>query len=393
MNLVVTILLVLLAVSSIVYLLQAFCVLRQTRRQPPAIASGEPVSILKPLCGQVEGLAENLESFARLRYPEYEIIFGLKSADDGALLIARDFQARHPELPVRIVIDERQFGYNPKINNLVPMMLHARHDLLLISDDNVRVSPTYLHETVARMTEGTGLVYNLICGIGGKRLGALLENLHLNSFIVGSVCFLHTLLRHPCVIGKSMLFRRSTLQQIGGLQHVRNVLAEDYLLGRYYQRQGYRVALCSQPVYTVNSRWPLANFWRRHVRWARMRFWIGTYRYVAEWLGNPVALAVLAFVMQRGGFTLGLLLAIVLTKMTSDWLLARRLSAQMKFPPFLLTPLKDVVMALIWFAPFTSRTIRWREKKLVLGWGSRLQLPRKSSEGLMLPHASLPVLR
>jgi len=46
MNLVVTILLVLLAMSSVVYLLQAFCVLRQTRRQPPAIASGEPVSIL-----------------------------------------------------------------------------------------------------------------------------------------------------------------------------------------------------------------------------------------------------------------------------------------------------------------------------------------------------------
>ncbi|MDZ7268696.1 MAG: glycosyltransferase [candidate division KSB1 bacterium] len=381
-----------LALSGAIYLLQAWCVWYQTRRKPKPAAAQPPVSILKPLCGRVEGLAENLESFARLRYPEYEIIFGLKSAGDEALAVARAFQTRHPELAVKIVIDERQFGFNPKVNNLVPMMVHARHDLLLISDDNVRVPPDYLRDTVAEMGADTGLVYNLICGVGGKRLGALLENLHLNSFIVGSVCFLHTLLRHPCVIGKSMLLRRSTLQEIGGLQYVRNALAEDYLLGRYYQRRGYRVALCRTPVYNVNLSWPVRSFWRRHVRWARMRFWIGTYRYAAEWLGNPVALALFAVLLQPGPHTLGVWFAVTFFKMLIDGLLARRLSSRVNLLPFLLTPLKDVLTALIWFAPLTGRTIRWREQKLVLSWGSRLRPHRKSTPAALLPHSSLPVL-
>ncbi|MCK6562649.1 glycosyltransferase [candidate division KSB1 bacterium] len=392
MQTIATALLAALVLSGLIYLIQAWCVLYQTRRKQQHTASLPPVSILKPLCGQVDGLAENLESFARLRYPEYEIIFGLKSAGDEAIAVARAFQARHPELPIKIVIDERQFGFNPKVNNLVPMMVHASYDLLLISDDNVRVPPDYLRDTVAEMTEGTGLVYNLICGLGGERLGSILENLHLNSFIAGSVCFLHTLLRHPCVIGKSMLLRRSTLQQTGGLQQVRNVLAEDYLLGRHYQRQGYRVALCRTPVCNFNVTWPLRSFWRRHVRWARMRFWIGTYRYAAEWLGNPLAIALAWSLVEPGWFSGGVFAGLAAAKSVADWLLARRLSPAVDFRHFLLMPVKDLLIALVWFAPFTSRTIRWREKKLVVGLGSKLRPHRENSGAGVLHHTSLPVL-
>ncbi len=373
MNSITAVALSLLAASLLVYLIQFFCVFHHTRRRTPSAASSEPISILKPLCGYVEGLEENLESLAQLDYPHYEIIFGVKSQDDSALPAARSFQKRHPNLPVKIVINNRQYGYNPKVNNLVPMMTKAAHDLVLISDDNVRVEKNYLRDTIPEMSDGVGLVYNLIRGTGAAKLGAILENLHLNSFIAGSVCFLHKLMNHPCVIGKSMLFRRSTLQRIGGFDAVRNVLAEDYLLGRYFQRRGYRVALCSHGISNVNVNWSVRRFINRHARWATMRFWIGTYQYISEWLGNPIACALIAFAIQPSLLVATSFVLISVGKIIFDHMIARRLGADMPFLHFLLTPFKDLLIAMIWFAPFMNRTIRWRGKKYTVGLGSRLR--------------------
>jgi len=40
---------------------------------------------------------------------------------------------------------------------------------------------------------------------------------------------------------------------------------------------------------------------------------------------------------------------------------------------YLLTPLEDVLIGLIWFAPFFNRTIVWMEKKFKLNYGSKLR--------------------
>lgn len=68
-------------------------------RRAPAEA-GPPdvglVSILKPLCGADEDLAANLDSFAHLRGPRYELLFGVASKLDPAYRVAEALLARHP---------------------------------------------------------------------------------------------------------------------------------------------------------------------------------------------------------------------------------------------------------------------------------------------------------
>ena len=71
------------------------------------------------------------------------------------------------------------------------------------------VEKNYLKDIVQHMEDPeVGLVSNIIKGVGGRSVGSILENLHLNSFIVGSVCFLDKFLKMPCVVGKSMLMRK-----------------------------------------------------------------------------------------------------------------------------------------------------------------------------------------
>src|SRR5207245_1962108 len=154
---------------------------------------------------------------------------------------------------------------------LAALFDRARYDAVLISDSNVRVGPAYLREMAAEMADpAVGLVTNIVVGEGAG-LGALLERLHLNSFVVAATSLARVAAGRACVIGKSMLLRRSDLERLGGLYEVRNLLAEDFAIGRMYEVAGFRVALSPYLVRCVNDGWTVERFLSRHVRWAQMR--------------------------------------------------------------------------------------------------------------------------
>src|SRR5579872_3334744 len=62
-----------------------------------------PVTIFKPVHGMEERLEQNLDSFFRQDYPDYEIIVGARSEDDPAIQLAEQIRRRHPEVKSQIV--------------------------------------------------------------------------------------------------------------------------------------------------------------------------------------------------------------------------------------------------------------------------------------------------
>src|SRR5262252_640942 len=72
------------------------------------------ISILKPLCGLEDDLELHLEQFAQLPYPRYELLLGVKDANDAAFGLARKMAARHPRR-VRVVLQRGEPGLNPKV--------------------------------------------------------------------------------------------------------------------------------------------------------------------------------------------------------------------------------------------------------------------------------------
>jgi ceramide glucosyltransferase len=370
--------------------------LRHTRRGGAGDVPDDrlpPITILKPLRGSEESLEANLETFFAQDYPSpVQIVFATAEPDDEALPIARRVAARHPDADVSFVLSDPDFGLNPKVANLAGALRAAKHDLVLQSDANVRARPDYLRRVASEITTERGaLLSSMVVGVGERSAGAAMENLQLSAMIAPSTCFALHYFGVTCVIGKSMLFRRSELEAIGGLERVKDVLAEDYLLGRFFEKAGRKVILSRTVAENVNHDVSVDRFMARHARWLKMRAVIHPPAFLADVFANPVGLAAIGTVLS--GFdprAIAVLCAIVIVKAATDALLVRRTRGEpIRLRHLAFAPLKDALLLAIWPYAALSRSIEWRGTRLRLGWQTAL----RADEGALPVRVARRVLR
>lgn len=365
---------------------------RAKLRQPRPSRSFRPaISVLKPLCGVDDGLYENLVSFARQQYPDYELVFAIADPDDPALAVVQRLRAEFPDLAIRLVVhDEHDPLANPKVVSLLHALRVARYDYVLVSDSNVRAAPDYLENLGAEMADpAVGLVSNLIVATGGESLAARCETLHLNTFVLGGVC-IGDVSDRPCVVGKSMLMRRGELAALGGFESLRDVLAEDYLLGQRYHAAGYRVILSCHPVVTEIRQLSVSRFLARHLRWAQLRRWcaFGPFcseplLYATPWLAAPL------MVQESFDSSSWAAIAALLLRIGNDGVLARRATGRWPSVGTLsMVPIKDILMLGVWMTALWRRDVQWRGNNLRIGAGTRLRPVRAQAGGLRAGRAA-----
>src|SRR5471030_1178681 len=125
----------------------------QLRKTPTAPSDRPPVTILKPLYGAEPGLYENLRSFCKQDYPNYQIVFGVRDEADPALRVAKRLLVEFPALAIEVVVSSVQHGSNRKISNLVNMIARAYHNVLVMADSEALVGPDYLTTVTAPLSD------------------------------------------------------------------------------------------------------------------------------------------------------------------------------------------------------------------------------------------------
>ncbi|MCA9602516.1 MAG: glycosyltransferase, partial [Myxococcales bacterium] len=231
----------------------------------------------------------------------------------------------------------------------------------------------------------------VVIGSGERSLGAAFENLQLTAFIAPGMCAALYGAKLPCVVGKSMLFRRSELEAVGGLESVRDILCEDFILGRAYREHGYKVVLSPVTVTNVNEEISVERFLARHSRWLKLRaviHWVG---FVADLLSNPVALTFFAWVasgFQTGFGTLLLATAAFKTVLDSYYVHLFR-GTPVRASLLVFAPIKDILMGLVWCYAVFSRSVRWRGRKLRFGKDSVLYADSRNVVVRMLGHLGI----
>ncbi|MFZ3136624.1 MAG: glycosyltransferase [Thermodesulfovibrionales bacterium] len=359
-----------------------------------------PISILKPLKGLVGNLFENLESFCIQDYPHYEIIFSLQDHNDPAYKVAMKIKEKYPDRDITVLVKRCDAGLNPKVNNLMPAYAIARFEYILISDSDGFVDMYYLKEISKYMEDPqVGLVSNIYWGVGGRGVGCIFDNIHLNSFVIGGVCFLDRFFKEPWTFGGSMLMRKSDMESIGGLTAVKDVLAEDVIIRNKMKKMGKKIILSSYIIKKVNEDRGIREFLNRLTRWGQIRWRIGGLRYFSELFTNSVFMAYLPiFIWEPSKLTISFAMAVSSLKVIGNIYLDslvrgeradRTLSREpriVQFSPlwYLLSPLNDFIMGIIWFVPLFSNTVMWRGNSYRISKDSALSQHNKSRTGLKI---------
>lgn len=371
------------AVGLLALLLQALFV-RRHRRGTPRVPTRHPgLSILKPLCGVDDDLEANLAQFAQLPYPHYEVLLGVKDTRDPAFAVAKAAEAKWPQV-VRVVLQVGEPGLNPKVNQLVTLSAEARHDLWVVSDSNTRVGPGYLEEIAAAFEDRTvGCVTHPVAGVGERTFGSLLDNLYLSSSAAAGMIAAKRAADRDIVVGKSMALRREDVEALGGFFSVKDVLAEDYVIGQWVTRKlGKRVVVAHAPVFNVSLRKSVDAFFQRYLRWSVIhRTAVSPGTYVAQALLNPVPLALLGALLHPTALTGLATLAVALGKVWVDVAVFRALRPQpvgLRAAPAVLV--KDALLFAAWWHGAFRRTVDWRGTRLRVVAGTRL-VPMRARTG------------
>jgi ceramide glucosyltransferase len=336
-----------------------------------------PVTIFKPLKGLDEELELNLRSFFRLDYPTFQLLFCVADADDPAIEVVQKLQREFPGHDAQLIVGCPAFGLNPKVESLAAMDRHRKHDVILISDSNVRVRPSYLRETACYLAEpGVGLVSNLFAGVGEEHASAVLENLQLNGFIAGGVAGA-AVSGATCVVGKSMLMPVAALEASGGFAAIRNVLAEDQVIGVRVRKAGYSIRLSHHVIENVNCQRSFKWFLNRHSRWYKIRRQMALTTFLIEPSANLATVGLVWAFSGDSGIAWGGLVLLLGLGMVRDAIQTRRLRGTFpRLRHLLYSPVKDILLLPVWFNAIMNRRVNWRGHRFLVGRMTRLRLAR-----------------
>lgn len=369
--------------ATLYYLFALWCVHSFFSRKPSRSSDwAPPVSILKPVKGLDEEAFENFVSFCRQDYPAYEVLFGVESKEDPAVPAIQRLIQAFPELDIQLIVVESVRAANQKVGVLAALTQRARHDLLIISDSDIRVPPNYLKEIVAPFQEPKiGMVTCLYRARGAKNLPAALESLMIHLDFFPAVLVAERLEGLGFGLGATMAIRKSALASIGGFERLRDYLADDYLLGRLIHQAGYRLVLSTLIVDIIQQRLDMGGFLKHQLRWAR------TYRacrpkgYFASILIHGVFFS-MTYLLISDFSPLGWMLLSVtgtVRLLMGALILGRYLKEAGWLAILLLLPVKEILSTGIWGLAFLGNKVSWKEATFQLERDGRMIRVERSS--------------
>jgi ceramide glucosyltransferase len=339
-----------------------------------------PISILKPIKGLDAEAYQNLASFCRQDYPEFEIIFAVSDPADPAIPAIERLQQDFPECSIRLLVAPDTL-VNRKVSLLHAMEAQARYPVLAVSDSDMRVTPDYLWRVSAPLADPTiGLITCLYRGEDPHTLTARLEALYIGVTYLPSVLVGRRFLSMRFALGASITLRREDLKRIGGFASVGDYLADDYQLGEHIADLGLRVELSDYIVADVLGPTTFREQWNREVRWAQCTRVSRPLEYPGLILTFSTPLAIgLALVSGLGPLGLGPLLVSLLLRWAVAWQVTAETGNRALRRWFFWLPLRDMLSALVWCVGLVGRHVTWRGETFVLHSNGRLE-PLPSAE-------------
>ncbi len=340
-----------------------------------------PVTILKPIHGLDKDLEDSLRSACTQDYPVYQVVLSVQRLDDPALPVMRRLAKEFGEDRVTVVAVSSEPVVNGKIQNLDNAVRAARHDVLVISDSDVRLPPDYLQAIVRPLQDPTvGFTCTLYRAVRAETLWERLELLSLNADFTFSIVFAEVTGASDFCLGPSVAFRRSGLELIGGFESLAEYLVEDYEMGRRFIDRGYRMILVPHFIDLVVDLGGPRQWWSHQLYWDLNTRAARPWAFFLTVLTRSVPFA-LMFALVRLFDPLGLtvLLAALAVRLgTAAVMLSRHLEDREGLRALALLPLRDLAGFATWLVALGRRTVVWRGHVFHLTVDGRI-LPKRQT--------------
>ena len=360
-----------------------------------------PVTLLKPIKGADSTTKENLRSWFAQNYSgEAQILFGVAAETDPVCEIVRELQKEFPTSDAQLIVCPESPGANAKVSKLIQLLRAAKHEIIVVSDADVRVPQDFLANAVAPLREEgragsplpaaaaddgahgvtrptVGLVNCFYRFANPATLAMQWEAVATNADFWSQVLQSRSLKPMDFAMGAVMVTRRKQVQEIGGFEAIVNCLADDYQLGNRIAKKGYRIELSPVVVECWDPPKGWRNVWKHQVRWARTIRVCQPVPYFFSIVSNVTLWAMVAvcwntlmnsetawmnlFAIDFSPFDMWFAVGALATRTFLAIDLQRRLERNWsRAIYFWLVPVKDLLQALVWLLAFAGNKIEWR---------------------------------
>ncbi len=359
---------------------------RYLAKRPGAFGRAVPISVLKPLAGAEDELETNLRGFFEQDYGEFEILFAVRRSDDPALETVGKLEQEFPAVACRVLITGEPPYPNAKVYSLDKMIQAARHELLVMSDSDIRVGRDMLGIVAAEFEdEKIDLLTCPYRAVPGRSFWSRLEAIGLNTEFLGGLLTARLVEGVRFAVGPTIVARKKLIEDLGGFSRFSPYLAEDFVLGKQAAERGYGVELSRYRVdhYIAGraSEAPEHQEWvenlKHRLRWARSTRRSRPWGYLGQAFTYPVPWTVLAAAVMPWAWV-ELSTVTILLRAAAVWATAERvLDDPLTRENAWLVPLQDVLGWMMWIAGFFGSRIQWRDRTYRLLPDGRFELIEK----------------
>ncbi len=334
-------------------------------RRPRVAPEGftPPVSVLKPVRGLDPDAYENFASFCRQDYPDYEILFCLGSREDPVFPILEKLKADFPQRRIRVLFGSPGNGSNDKVMKLARLVNEAEHEIVVISDSDVRARPGYLRNVIAPLADPkVGAATCFYVPTEENTLSEKLQTIGMVSDFYVGILVARQLDGVKFALGPTIATTRTRLAEFGGYPSIDNRPGDDLLVGRLIAEHGHRVELLPYTIDTVADYQSFPDLVHKRLRWVvvmrHMRPWghLGLlFTQTLPWSLLAVALYPTAAVAAvfLGAY---LVLRLAMTWTVGVW----GLKQSSVWTKMALIPVWDAFAFCIWIFSFVRNSVRWR---------------------------------
>jgi ceramide glucosyltransferase len=355
------------AVATTVHIASILIVVRRSRmakRPLDGPRHAPAVSLVRPVCGIDNYVEDTLRSAFHLDYPSYEIVFCVALPGDPVVPLVERLIAAYPHVPSLLLIGNESISDNPKLNNVHKGWRAAQHDWTVMADSNVLMPRDYLRRLLAAWRDDTGLVASPPVGCRPGGFWAELECAFLNNHQARWQLTADRI-GLGFAQGKSMLYRRSIIDEAGGIRALAAEPAEDAATTKIVRRAGLRVRVVDAPFEQPLGERSAAEVWLRQLRWA--------------WLRRASFPACYALELASGGVWPLIAVACVAAGLQWPWLavaafagfwfgceavLARAAGWHLSWRSPLAWLLRDLLLPALWIGGWVASGFVWRGQQM-----------------------------